>query len=130
MKSIGGRGCALVADDSDFSRTVIARLLEHLGYEALQACDGAEAVEIYQRRGPSIELVLLDYEMPRMNGVEVYRRLKEMDRGARVIMCSGSSDRRELEELVNMGLVNFIPKPFGLDALTSAIDKMNKQGSA
>lgn len=124
------KACALVADDNDFSRTVIVRLLEHLGYSTLQACDGAEAVEIYGRQSPSIELVVMDYEMPRMNGVEAYRKLKQMNQAARVIMCSGSSDRRELEQLVNMGVVTFIPKPFGLEALKGAIAAEVGRGNA
>jgi hypothetical protein len=68
LRRFQGSGCVLVADDEEMVRGVAQMSLETVGYTVLTAVDGLEALEIYQREGAKIDVVVLDITMPRMGG--------------------------------------------------------------
>jgi len=78
----------LLIDDDGFYRGVIRRILEDDGHQVIEALDGAEGLEMYRRYKPA--LVITDMRMPGVEGAEVIRTLRQMDRGARIIAVSGA----------------------------------------
>src|SRR5262249_42842946 len=90
------RPSILVADDEDFVPSVLAMGLKQLGYAALQAASGAEAVELYRQHRPEIRLVLLDVRMPGMNGLETLAALQAIN--SSVVVCFLTGDSGEVSE--------------------------------
>ena len=72
------KGTILLVDDDAIARRSTSALLTALGYKALLATGGREAVELYKQNRAKIDLVLLDVIMPEINGVETYRNLKKI----------------------------------------------------
>jgi CheY-like chemotaxis protein len=78
----------LVIDDDAFYRRLIRHILEDKGHQVIEAQDGAEGLEMYKMYKPA--LVLTDMRMPGMDGAEVIRSIREMERQARIIAVSGA----------------------------------------
>ena len=116
----------LIVDDAAFMRMSIRRMLEANGHTmAGEAGSGVEAVQRYLSVKPDV--VLLDITMPEMNGVEALKRIKVLDPNAKVIICTAIGQQAMLAEAVENGASDFIVKPFEVDRLLAAIDKvMNK----
>ena len=101
-------------------------LLELSGFEVLQAEDGVVALEIFQEKGDSIDCVLLDFSMPRLNGEETFRELRKIQPDVRVVLCSGYTELEILERFGEAGFAGFVKKPSPsrvlIDKLTDAIE--------
>lgn len=103
----------LVVDDEAFNRQLIVRQLNQEGYETVDAVgDGREALDLL--RSDPIDLVLLDLEMPELDGFGVLRELKaDMRlRDIPVLMISGQDDQTNIIKCIEMGADDFLPKPF------------------
>lgn len=120
-----GRGRILVMDDEEIIRAVVCNMLEYLGYETVQACDGQEAVEIYQqglRNGKSFHAVIMDLTIPGgMGGAEATRQLLDIDTGAKVIVSSGYSHDPVLDNFESFGFCNIVSKPYQLADLSRVL---------
>jgi two-component system chemotaxis response regulator CheY len=104
----------LVADDSEFARGNIGRVIEKLGGTVVaQAGSGREAVALFERLRP--ELVLLDITMPELDGVEALRQIRALDGSARVIMVSSLGHKAMVWSAIRLGARHFITKPFTPD---------------
>ncbi len=114
----------LVVDDERAPRKVAAAMLENMGYEVLVAENGEQALEVYASAGGHIALVLLDMTMPKWDGEETFRRLKEHDPQVRAILMSGIDEREMVAHVAELGLVGFIQKPFRLKALSAKLDEI------
>jgi len=68
---------ALVVDDSKTIRTILARTLKEIGFEVLEAANGREALEVIEAEKTTVPLILLDWDMPEMNGLDLLKRLRE-----------------------------------------------------
>ena len=79
----GGHECVLVVDDDDMVRRLARCVLERWGFRVLTAADGEEALTTYRARGPEIDLVVLDFAMPHMTGLEVLHGLRRLNTGVR-----------------------------------------------
>ena len=118
----------LVVDDDPFIRKLIATTLEDVvEFELHEAADGLEAIEIAQRERPA--LVFLDVDMPRLNGIEACRRLREDDatHKATIVMLTashGDSVERRAEEA---GADLFLTKPFSPLELLRLVDQLDTQ---
>ena len=101
----------LVVDDEPFNRDVLSRLLKINGYATRQAENGLAALEIL--RGELPDLILLDLEMPRMNGLELLKTLKadEKTREVPAIIVTGVSDRESRLTALHYGAADFLLKP-------------------
>jgi CheY-like chemotaxis protein len=108
----------LIADDEEIYVTIVTKILERAGIKVLSACDGIEAVRLYERHRHEIDLVLLDIQMPRMNGVETFRCLKELPGDLRVVMVSGHVSASNKKQLDLLGPAGYIEKPFTTEALS------------
>lgn len=114
----------LVIDDDDEVRRGVARMLEHMGHDAVQAADGRQAMVLFEADPP--DLVITDINMPEMDGIEVINRLRQMKAGVPIIAMSGGG-RMPKEILLSsaglLGAVGTLEKPFLLADLTSAVEE-------
>jgi CheY-like chemotaxis protein len=120
----GPRRTVLVVDDVAENRAVAADLLTSLGFAVAQAADGEAALAEVQRLRP--DLVLLDVAMPRVDGLEVVRRLRRQEafRGLPVIALSASVSTSDSEECLAAGMDAFLPKPLDTDRLLEHIARL------
>jgi PAS domain S-box-containing protein len=116
-----GIGTVLLVDDEDSVRTLGARMLERIGFQALVASDGQEALELYQVRREEIVLVLLDLTMPYMDGEETFRQLLRLDPQVRVVMTSGYTENEMAPRFTGQRVCGFLEKPYTLEALTHCL---------
>lgn len=116
----------LIVDDAMFMRMSIKQMLEANGHSvAGEASNGIEAVEKYPILKPDV--VLLDISMPDMNGIEALRRIKILDKNAKIVICSAIGHQQMLAKAIEFGVDDFIVKPFEPDRLMAAIDKVLKK---
>ncbi len=116
-----GNGTILLVDDEESIRTLGRRVLGALGYTAMTAADGVEAVETYRRHARRIDLVILDLIMPRVHGRDIIRRLRHINPQVRVLLSSGYSDPQTVRTALDEGALGFLPKPFDVADLSRAL---------
>jgi two-component system cell cycle sensor histidine kinase/response regulator CckA len=116
-----GRETVLLVDDEDMVLEIGRALLETMGYHVVTAKDGDEAIALYEKQSPAIDLVLLDMVMPGLGGGEVYDRLKTMNPDMKCLLLSGYSIDGEASEILQRGCDGFIQKPFKLRDLSKSI---------
>ncbi len=119
-----GTGCILVVDDEEVVRQGTAAFLEELGYRVAMAEDGRAALAHYTAHGRGIDLVLLDLVMPGMGGRECFRALKALDPGVRAVLCSGYGFNIAAQELLDEGMLEFLPKPYALPDLGATVARV------
>ncbi|MFZ5573349.1 MAG: response regulator [Thermodesulfobacteriota bacterium] len=117
----GGSGLILVVDDEHANREILKMMLEGCGYEVITAADGEEGVRLYAEHMDKIRAVILDIVMPRMSGEEACARILDMNSQARVIVSSGFRDDSRVNKALARGAKLFVPKPYSLQSLSSAI---------
>ena len=107
----------LVVDDSRVIRKVARRILEDIGFEIAEAADGMEALAWC--RGAMPEAILLDWNMPVMDGIEFLRVLRAEPGGKApvVVLCSVENDREHIAEALEAGADEYIMKPFDGDII-------------
>jgi PAS domain S-box-containing protein len=111
-----GRGTVLLVDDEEMVRDVGAELLKTLGFSVITANDGIEALALY-RSTPDISCVILDLTMPRMDGGQCFRELRQINPDVKVIIASGYSEHEVAQKFGGLGVAGFIQKPYSLAAL-------------
>ena len=108
----------LVADDEVMIRNLVTLLLQAHGYVVLSASDGQEGLELSRRYPGTIELLVTDIEMPRLNGMDLCAHLLEERPGTKVIVMSG----KEMDEIVSKNAnLPFLPKPFDGERLLERV---------
>jgi PAS domain S-box-containing protein len=107
-----GSGVVLVVDDEELVRRMAATTLAHFGYTILEASNGQEAIDVFQRNASQIMLVILDLSMPVMNGVECLRGLKNIKRDVPVLLSSGFSEAEAESRFQSAGATSFLQKPY------------------
>jgi CheY-like chemotaxis protein len=119
----------LIVDDDPMIRKLITTTLEDVaGYRLREAGDGLQALEAAVRERP--EIVFLDYDMPRLNGVETCRRLRSdpVTAGATIVMLTGMSDKPAEDRAVAAGADLFLTKPFSPLRLLRLVDELGAAG--
>jgi two-component system alkaline phosphatase synthesis response regulator PhoP len=109
----------LLADDDPITLDSLAACLEPEGFTSVLARDGAEALALWQQERPA--LVCLDIMMPRMDGYEVCRRIREQDASVPVLFLSAKSEEVDVVVGLRLGADDFIRKPFGKQELLARI---------
>lgn len=112
----------LVVDDEDALRNVLSSELQSEGYSVLSAADGDEAIATLQQK--SFDLVLLDIKMPRVDGFEVLKFIKEKYPKTKVIMLTGFADLKNAIESKKLGAEDFVSKPYDLVDLLTTIERV------
>jgi len=113
----------LAVDDDKTMRMILQSQLENLGHEVLTACDGKEAWEILQKEKRNIDVVLLDREMPEMNGLEVVA-LMHKDPALKdipIIMQTGSDRPEQIKQGIDAGIYYYLTKPIDENILESVL---------
>jgi PAS domain S-box-containing protein len=106
-----GQETILLVDDEPMLRSLGKNILEQYGYRVLLAEDGAEAVDIYQREGQQIDLIILDLTMPRMSGPDALRKLRQINPAVRSLFASGYFAGPEAP-CAEEEIAGFIHKPY------------------
>jgi two-component system, chemotaxis family, chemotaxis protein CheY len=107
----------LVVDDSRVIRKVACKILESLDFETDEAEDGIGALDACRMRMP--ELILLDWQMPNMSGVEFLRTLRREQNGTRpmVVFCTTENDIGHISEAMGAGANEYVMKPYDREIL-------------
>jgi CheY-like chemotaxis protein len=99
----------------------VACSLGALGYDTVEANGGSEAIRIYRERHDEIRGVVLDMIMPVMTGRATYLALREIDPEVPVLLMSGHTLNENVQEILDLGVRNFVSKPYSIGALAKAI---------
>jgi CheY-like chemotaxis protein len=121
---IRGIETVLLVDDEDIIVDIGKKNLEKLGYKAMTARNGKEAVELYKKNQDNIDIVVLDMIMPEMGGGETYEKLREINPDVKVILSSGYSIEGQASEILKRGCDGFIQKPFRMKMLSRKISEV------
>ncbi|RLD98409.1 MAG: hypothetical protein DRI92_03980 [Aquificota bacterium] len=124
MKGKASRGKILLIDDNELLQDLGKDIIEHLGYTPIIASEGEEGVEIYRKEKEEIQAVLLDVVMPGLGGLEVFRRLKNINPEVKVLVISGYSEEKRAGELMKEGALGFIQKPFKIHQLSQKLQEI------
>jgi PAS domain S-box-containing protein len=119
-----GNETILVVDDDAQIRELTQEALEALGYSARMAASGEQALKIFQEQGASIDLVLLDLNMPGMGGYRCLEELLRLDPNVKVVIASGYTVNGHGENAVSSGAKGFIGKPYQLKELAAMVRKV------
>jgi PAS domain S-box-containing protein len=111
------QGTVLVIDDEETVLTVTESFLQSYGLKVLLAKDGVEGVSVFREHRSEVSAVLLDFSMPRLDGVRTFAELRRIQDNIRVFLMSGYNEQDATVEFVGQGLSGFIQKPFNLELL-------------
>jgi len=109
----------LIVDDSNMSRRIARSILEGAGHEIVEASDGMAALEQYSLSHP--QLVLLDLVMAGMYGIDVLKKLIEMDANAKVIIASADIQNFTRTAAMEAGAAAFVTKPISGETLLQTV---------
>lgn len=114
----------LVADDSEANRLLVAQMLELQGHEVVTVSDGREALDTYE--AGVFDAILLDMQMPNMNGTEAARALRDAGVEVPIIAITGHSSPEQIQKCVEAGMTGHIGKPFEFEELIDTIESAVK----
>jgi len=118
----------LVVDDDDSVRRLLDRGLKQHGFETRLAGDGLQALTVYRRHLGEIDLVLLDVQMPGLDGPQTLAALRRENPAVRCCFISGHSGTYSEEELLGLGALHYFRKPFLLGELAARLHELLDQG--
>ncbi|MFZ5985945.1 MAG: response regulator [Bacillota bacterium] len=113
----------LSVDDSAMIRKIIKGAAQVLEFELLEASDGYEALKVLEEEYQNIELILLDWNMPGMNGYELLQKIKDhnMFRNIPVMMVTTESEKKNVVKAIQAGASHYMTKPFTFEELIKKI---------
>ncbi len=118
---VKGNEAILLVDDEESTIQVEELMLRKLGYQVVPALSGKEAIELYKEKMVDLDLVALDMIMPEMNGKDTYDALKKINPEVKVLLVSGYSQNKQIDELMDQGCHGFIQKPFDIVQLSQKL---------
>jgi two-component system, cell cycle sensor histidine kinase and response regulator CckA len=121
-----GKGSLLLVDDETVYHENLTKIFEPLGYSVHCCSDGVKAVEYFRINHSTIDVVILDMNMPKMSGLQCFRRLKEINPNVKVIVASGYGENEDRATLRNEGVAAFVQKPCSSAELAKEIAKLVK----
>jgi len=115
---------ALVVDDSKTIRIILSRILRELGYEVCEAGNGKEALKVMETEKAAVNLVLADWNMPEMNGLELLKQLRQDPALAslKVIMVTTETELDHMVSALEAGANEYVMKPFTKDILREKLE--------
>jgi len=120
---------ALVVDDLRAVRMILARILTELGYEVKEAANGREALEVIATEKTAVKLVLADWNMPEINGLELLKRLRQNPELAAltVVMVTTETEIDQMVTALEAGANEYVMKPFTKDILREKLELLGIQ---
>ena len=121
-------GKALVVDDSRAVRMILSRTLKEIGFEVREAANGREALAVIESEKAAVTLVLADWNMPEINGLELVKRLRQQPdlSSLVVVMVTTETELDQMAAALEAGANEYIMKPFTKDIL---IEKLQMLGA-
>ncbi len=115
---------ALVVDDSRTVRTILAKTLKELGFEVREAANGREALEVIEAEKAAVKLILLDWNMPEMNGLDLLKRLRQNPEFSSlvVVMVTTETELDHIAEALEAGANEYVMKPFTKDIVAGKLE--------
>ena len=113
----------LIVDDSKIIHKIVSGVVELIGYDPIHANDGEEAIEMLCKDPDDVELVILDWNMPVMNGIDCLKEIKSDPelRDIPVMMLTTESDRGRIATAIREGAAHYCTKPFTSEGLAETI---------
>ena len=117
----------LVVDDASFMRSVLKDIIKSNGLasEIFEAGDGIEGVKAYQKIKP--DLVTMDVNMPRADGIQALRAILKIDPTAKVIMITSVEEKHIVQDAIKLGARDYVVKPFDRSNVPLVINKVIRQ---
>ena len=112
----------LIVDDEDYVREAVVDILGFVGLNVVEAKHGKEAVDQYTKQPSAIDAVILDMQMPVMNGSETLYALREINPGITIIISSGYTQSKLVNHFVRQGWARFLPKPYDVATLIRKVE--------
>jgi two-component system chemotaxis response regulator CheY len=115
---------ALVVDDSKAMRAILTKTLKGLGFAVREAADGKEALRVIQAETSAMELILVDWNMPEMNGLDLLKQLRQKPELSSliVVMVTAETDVDRIAEALEAGANEYVMKPFTRDILVEKLE--------
>ena len=124
LESSDIKGVVLTVDDALYVRAAVKKALEPRGFTVLQASDGHHARSLLESYHGELSLIFLDIVMPRMNGLEFLRSIREEGLNVPVVMLSAASSKKMLIECADLGISGFLAKPLVMDQIFSKVEEV------
>ncbi len=112
----------LVVDDDESIRSMLVELLKSLKCIVYSAGNGKKALEIYQNQRNFFDLVILDFQMPVMNGKIAFEKIRKINPTQKILMISGAENDRDLKKIIIKDHVHFLSKPFQIDDIVEELN--------
>lgn len=119
----------MVVDDEKMLLILTAELLRDAGYEVVTAPSGFECLDLFRLSPRDFDLVLLDLNMPLMDGEETFQRLRALRPDVRVMLCTGYVQQERLNHMLEAGLCGFVQKPLGPQEYLASVRAVLAQAS-
>jgi two-component system cell cycle sensor histidine kinase/response regulator CckA len=116
----------LVIDSDPYARDIAGRFLEVMGYQALLARNGTEALEMFRQNNFKIQAVVLDVATPETAAEEIFKELRQLRSDLSIILCSIHPQRDLALHFAKDGSVKFLPKPLSFSKLELAVGKATR----
>jgi len=126
------RRIIMAVDDSKMVRHIISSAIESIGYEPVTATDGAQALELLERISENVALIILDWNMPQLDGLATLTAVKQRTEWATipVMMVTTESGRAAIITAIQAGALHYLTKPFSnQDLVTRIIECLGLGGS-
>ena len=112
----------LVVDDEEYVRGIVSTMLEDLGYEAVEACDGDQGLKAFEHSSHEFAACIIDLTMPGMAGLELLELIRAKDASFPGLLVSGYARHEVRQREASATSVSFLQKPFTMAQFKSAID--------
>jgi len=117
----------LIVDDASFMRSVLKDIIKNNGLasEIFEAADGIEGVKAFQRIRP--DLVTMDVNMPRADGIQALRAILKIDPHAKVVMITSVEEKHIVQDAIKLGARDYVVKPFDRSNVALTLNKVIRQ---
>jgi two-component system chemotaxis response regulator CheY len=117
----------LIVDDASFMRSVLKDIIKNNGLasEIFEAADGIEGVKAFQRIKP--DLVTMDVNMPRADGIQALRAILKIDPHAKVVMITSVEEKHIVQDAIKLGARDYVVKPFDRSNVPLTLNKVIRQ---
>ncbi len=116
---------ALIVDDSKAMRSIVGRIVREIGFETFEAANGREGLAQLEAHG-DVELILVDWNMPEMNGIEFLQAVRAQPGSSafKMLMVTTASDLAHINTALEAGANEYLMKPFTKDAMVSKLQML------